>query len=413
LTCWRHAAEKQVGSLYQPAVANDQRRPVMPQLQQATCVSIAHIQELQAAFENLIQQVPGIKLERIRSSADSAILYYGVDVDQPDQIHGFVANLTAPSQKKWEIDVVTRASGEPRLVRESCARLLAAISKSPDKENHYPVVAASYISKRSAGICKEMNVGYLDLSGNCRLAFDSIFMEREVLENKKIERRPLRSLFSPKSSRVVRIMLEDPFRKWQVQELAESAQISIGLASKVKQKLLEQDFALLTADGLRLSEPEVALSEWSREYSYKDNELLACYAPGGMHELEARLNDYCEPRAIKRALTLYSAANRIAPFVRGISMSSAYVDADLNQVASDLGWKPVPSGANFLLLRPLDEFILRGACTDSAEWSGTVVNEIQLYLDLASYKGRGQEAAEFLLEQKILPRWKTPQDQIA
>ena len=87
-------------------------------------------------------------------------------------------------------------------------------------------------------------------------------------------------------------------------------------------------------------------------------------------------------------------------------MSSAFVDADLNQVAKDLGWKPVPSGANFLLLKPLDEFILRGTRT-SKDWTGTIVSDLQLYLDLASHKTRGQEAAEFLLEQKILPRWKS------
>jgi hypothetical protein len=238
------------------------------------------------------------------------------------------------------------------------------------------------------------------------LAFDSIYIEREVMENKKVEKRPLRSLFSPKSSRVVRIMLEDPSRPWQVQDLAKEAQISIGLASKVKQKLLDLDFATPSPNGLKLKEPEEVLQEWSRDYSYKDNERLACYAPGGMHELEGALQDYCRGKKTKFALTLFSAANRIAPFVRGISMSSAYIDADLAKVAGDMGWKEVPSGANFLLLKPLDEFILRGTRTSKTDWTGTVVSDIQLYLDLASYKGRGQEAAEFLLEQKIMPKWK-------
>lgn len=360
--------------------------------------------ELETAFENLIKQVPGINDVRIESTSNGGIL--GADIDQPDQIHGFDATFVTPSNEKWIVCVLTRASGEPRLIRESCARLLALINKSPEKDKLYPVVAATYISKRSAEICKEMNVGYLDLSGNCRFAFDSIFIEREVLENKMVEKRPLRSLFSPKSSRVVRIMLEDPSRVWQVQDLSETAQISIGLASKVKQKLLDLDFAMASTGGLKLKEPEDVLHEWSREYSYKDNESLGCYAPGGMHELEGQLQNYCQLKNISYALTLFSASNRIAPFVRGISMSSAFVDADLDQVAKDLGWKPVPSGANFLLLKPLDEFILRDSRT-SKDWTGIVVSDLQLYLDLASHKTRGQEAAEFLFEQKILPRWKT------
>lgn len=363
-----------------------------------------HKQELETAFENLINQVPGINDVRIKSTSNGGIL--GADINQPDQIHGFEAAFVTPSNEKWIVCVLTRASGEPRLIRESCARLLALINKSPEKDKLYPVVAATYISKRSAEICKEMNVGYLDLSGNCRFAFDSIFIEREVLENKKVEKRPLRSLFSPKSSRVVRIMLEDPPRTWQVQDLSETAEISIGLASKVKQKLLDLDFAMVAPGGLKLKEPEDVLQEWSREYSYRDNESLGCYGQGGMQELEEHLQKYCQLKNKSYALTLFSASNRIAPFVHGISMSSAFVDADLNQVAKDLGWKPVPSGANFLLLKPLDEFILRGART-SKDWTGTVVSDLQLYLDLASHKTRGQEAAEFLLEQKILPRWKT------
>lgn len=361
------------------------------------------IQELETAFKNLIKQVPGINDVRIESTSNGGIL--GAGIDQPDQIHGFEAAFVTPSNEKWIVCVLTRASGEPRLIRESCARLLALITKSPGRENLYPVVAAKYISKRSAEICKEMNVGYLDLSGNCRFAFDSIFIEREVLENKKVEKRPLRSLFSPKSSRVVRIMLEDPSRAWQVQDLSATAQISIGLASKVKQKLLDLDLAMAAPGGLKLKEPEDVLHEWSREYSYKDNETLGCYAPGGMHELESQLQNYCQLQNISYALTLFSASNRIAPFVRGISMSSAFVDATLDQVAKDLGWKPVPSGANFLLLKPLDEFILRDTRT-SKDWGGMVVSDLQLYLDLASHKTRGQEAAEFLFEQKIRPRWK-------
>lgn len=363
----------------------------------------AYVQELENAFANLIKQVPGINDVRIYSTAIGAP-YHGADI-HPDQVHGFEASFITPSNEKWIACVQTRASGEPRLIRESCARLRALINKSPERDKLYPVVAAKYISKRSAEICKEMNVGYLDLSGNCRFAFDSIFIEREVMENKKVEKRPLRSLFSPKSSRVVRIMLEDPSRVWQVQDLSETAQISIGLASKVKQKLLDLDFAMASPGGLKLKEPEDVLHEWSREYSYRDNESLGCYAQGGMHELEGQLQNYCQLKNISYALTLFSASNRIAPFVRGISMSSAFVDADLDQVAKDLGWKPVPSGANILLLKPLDEFILRGIRT-SKDWTGMVVSDLQLYLDLASHKTRGQEAAEFLFEQKILPRWK-------
>ena len=144
---------------------------------------------------------------------------------------------------------------------------------------------------------------------------------------------------------------------------------------------------------------------WSRHYSYKDNEMLGCYAPGAQYEIEEHPDHYCNDNKINYALTLFSAANRVAPFVRGLSLSAAYIDADLHKVAADLGWKPVPSGANCILLRPLDRFILHGIKTSPADWTGTIVSDIQLYLDLANDKTRGAEAAEFLLHRRIQPQW--------
>jgi hypothetical protein len=53
-------------------------------------------------------------------------------------------------------------------------------------------------------------------------------------------------------------------------------------------------------------------------------------------------------------------------------------------------------------MTPFDEGILYGAQkVDGA----TVVSDVQLYLDLAGYKGRGEEAAEFILDKRLRPRW--------
>ncbi len=172
----------------------------------------------------------------------------------------------------------------------------------------------------------------------------------------------------------MRLLLENPGRGWQVQDLAKSAQLSLGLASKVKQRLLDRDFSITPDDGLKLREPENVLSAWSRTYSYKDNEILECYAPGGQLELEGHMDDYCNQHKTDYALTLFSASNRIAPFVRGLSLSTAYVDSDLHKVASDLGWKPVQSGANFILLKPRDPFILRGVQSDPEKCPGKQPN---------------------------------------
>jgi hypothetical protein len=155
-----------------------------------------------------------------------------------------------------------------------------------------------------------------------------------------------------------------------------------------------------------VKDPEALLLAWSSEYSFRDNEILECYSQTALKENEARLWEYCQEHKIESALTLYSGSNRVAPFVKGITLGAMYVHADLKQVARALDWKPVPSGANFMLLKPYDDFVMRNAQSCNS-WLFRVVSDIQLYLDLAGHRWRGADAAEFLLERRIRPQWQS------
>jgi hypothetical protein len=100
-------------------------------------------------------------------------------------------------------------------------------------------------------------------------------------------------------------------------------------------------------------------------------------------------------------LTQFSGAARVAPFTR-YTRSAAYVDADLPATAEALGWKAVPTGANVTLLAAPDEGVWDGMRQVGDD---PVVSDVQLYLDLVASKGRGEEAAAFILEQRLRPRW--------
>ena len=58
--------------------------------------------------------------------------------------------------------------------------------------------------RRPHKICEEAGVGYVDLAGNARLAFDHVFIETRSPKNPFIEKRELRSLFAPRATRVLR-----------------------------------------------------------------------------------------------------------------------------------------------------------------------------------------------------------------
>jgi hypothetical protein len=301
-------------------------------------------------------------------------------------------------EERWEILGEAKASGEPRMIRGTIQQLQGYLSTF---SNTYGIVAAPYIGPRSQQICKDARVGYLDLAGNCRLAFGPVFIERKGFSNPKAERRPLRTLFAPKAGRVLRVLLGDPKRAWQVQAMAREANVSLGHAFKVKQRLLDLEYAREEKNGIRVNRAEDLLREWVRNYSFAKNAAVECFAMGEVAEAEHKLATWCGENGVPYAFTLFSGAARVAPFSRYLR-SSAYLLADAREVAGRLGWKIVPTGANFTLLSPVDEAVLYGVQDLGGE---RVVSDVQLYLDLASQRGRGEEAAAFLLEQRLRSRW--------
>ena len=64
--------------------------------------------------------------------------------------------------------------------------------------------------------------------------------------------------------------------------------------------------------------------------------------------------------------------------------------------------KEVGSGANVTLLTPYDEGVYYGVSTREGS---RIVSPVQLYLDLIGFKGRGEEAANAILEEVIKPLW--------
>ena len=112
------------------------------------------------------------------------------------------------SQRRLVCEV--KSSGQPRIAREAC---LSLAEFARQDQRAYPVFIAPYISPAAAEVCEEYKAGYLDFAGNCRLAFDSVFIHKEGFPNPTVATRDLRSLYSPKAERVLRVLLARPVRE--------------------------------------------------------------------------------------------------------------------------------------------------------------------------------------------------------
>lgn len=344
------------------------------------------LNKIQDELKQILATVPFIEISQFLLEA--TLGNFKVDLIVKLKINGEVKSLLVES----------KSVGEPRIVRMAIQQLR---EYSNLIENAYPLVAAPYISEDTAKVCKQSNVGYIDLAGNCFLTFDRVYIERKYFPNPIIEKRRARSLFSPKSSGILRVLLNNPQRRpWGVWELAKEANVSIGLVSKVKERLLDLEY--ISGDKyLTLTRPIELLEEWASNYSFRKNKTYDYFSFDDLKDMERKLSQSCRQQQIPYALTLFSGAALVAPFSR-YTRGFAYVGRSIREVANQLSLKEVSSGPNFTILEPYDEGVFYG----SNEIDGMkVVSDVQLFLDLVGFKGRGEESAKFLLEQRIKPKW--------
>ena len=340
-----------------------------------------------AAITACLQEAPFIRVKSARERGR-----------RRDAGADLVLNLQTKAGSSSQIIVEVKTSGQPRLAREAVNQLLRLRSEFPDA---YGVFVAPYVSPESAEICRKDAIGYLDLAGNCRLSFDQVFISREGFRNRFTQRRDLRSLYAPKATRVLRVLLMSKLQWWRTQALADEAGVSLGQVANVKKNLRDREWVVEGEEGFRLASPEALLREWAAHYTYRKNTVRDFYTMGETDQVEAVIAKACRELGIEYAFTGFSAGRRIAPAVRG-QRAMAYVGTISEALLKRAGLKEVASGANVSLLVPYDEgvFYMAGE-VDSMK----TVCPIQLYLDLKGYKGRGDEAAEAVWQQEISKLW--------
>lgn len=303
-----------------------------------------------------------------------------------------------------------KASGQPRWARLAAVQLSRYIEQMVEHGHPsvYGLLVAPYVSDAAAEILQKRGHGYLDLAGNGRIVCDGIYVDRKGNPNPFSERSELRTLFSPKASRVLRILLMHPCIPWRMAALAEKACVSLGLVAKVKPLLLDREWAVETPHGLALIAPAEALDAWAAAFRHRRNYIHDFYSFRGVQETEHRLAEAAEDVGARYVLAEFSGAERLAPHVR-YNRAAAYVDTDaLDEVARRAGLRTVETGPNIRLFDPYDAGVFIGARRIG---DVKIAHPIQLFLDLKLARTRGEEGAAFLRSQILEPAWKAMCDQ--
>lgn len=317
----------------------------------------------------------------------------------PHQSDVTVRNLDSGREFHFEI------KSQKRITPQIADDIFERISQRQVEPNVTVLFFAPTISERVAEIAKKHNVSYLDQAGNCLIKNNQVGLYILRTGNKPSKNQSVSAItdvFSPKSSRIVRAMLSAPDRNWKTTELAEhpDVQVSLGLVSKVRRALIQQNYATKKDGQLVLSNPIELLEAWSKKYRGANNERHF-YVRGEVQEIENQITTWLEKYTHQYALARFSAAWAMQPSVR-YNVASMYVDQKalttkaIMSLRDDCGAREVESGANLVLLTPYDISVFAGASGNPKRTS-----ELQTWLDLKQMKGRGEEAATEIYEHRL------------
>ena len=278
--------------------------------------------------------------------------------------------------------------GQPRQIRAAITRLGELRA---EMDGVYPVAVAQYISSQGAALLKRNGLGYLDLSGNCFLNFDNVLIEKEGKPNLRPSTRPLKALFAPRATRVVRALLVEPSHLWRLDALARASQVSLGHAHNVLKRL--GDLAWVERgeqQRIVLSKPADLLDAWVDAYTYRLNGIATYFSPERItRKLVGELARAGQDAGRRLAFTLHAGAALVAPNVRFPAIH-CYVEGDPEPIARTVGLRPGEDEGNVYLMTPYDPGVFHAPIIKSGI---PVVSLPQLYVDLYHYERRGREQA--------------------
>lgn len=321
--------------------------------------------------------------------------------EQADVSHGYHPDLRVRVKvggTLFDLVIEVLKEATPRKVESAILQLehhLRAGHVHPHP--HYPVVIAPWFSEASQEVCKKHRAGYVDFTGNCRLTFGTVFLERSRGTGKKGGEgsRKAVNLFTPKTSRILRKMLDHPHQWWSVQDLSLQAQVSLGRVSSLKKQLLEENLLEQDGAGFRLEDPAALLERWMKEHP-KDTGVQTVK----LHALHPRktLEEHLRTLQVKWpslvALRSASAADHQAPFLRHPTLFVYLGKEALHLFESDLKLREVDRGENIeVRIIQEDDLTFDRDITPNGQ---ALTHPILTLLELTELGERGREAAEHL-----------------
>ena len=370
-------------------------------------------QSVQKILDALRKQVPvrdfaGVRIERVRQEPERPFDVSFELISGTNRIQVFAEIKQTPSPK-------TVAEIGPWMRRMKALKEDAAFA-----------VIASALSPQAQAYCVENGIDFLDLAGNISIQVPGKFTlqrlgRRSLERNQLAESSRSMNVFSGRSSRVLRVLLERP-KVWSLTDIAKELTaeakrvkkiypqpidfvVSQGLISKVLSSLEDQLWIRRQGSAVLVPEPKRLLAVWAEKYKERYRWRLRSSFEvsnpfgGDMSRINEQLGEQVRGAY---AFTGAAAASLIAPFVEldrvDIFLGEAESGAPLRKLAERQS-----SGPKLRLIYPYDMGVFLYSRREGAV---PIVSNLQAYLDLYARGGRDLKQADYLLSNTIEPRWR-------
>jgi hypothetical protein len=287
-------------------------------------------------------------------------------------------------------------------------------------------IIAPTLSPQAQAYCVANGIDFLDLVGNISIQVPGKFTLQRLGRRSSERNQPGDSsrsvnVFSGRSSRVLRVLLEKP-KVWSLtdiaKELAAEAKrverifrqpmefaVSQGSISKALSSLEEQLWVRRKGLAVLVPEPRRLLVEWAEKYKeryrwrLRSSFEVANPFGSGVSRISEQLQEQVGSVYV---FTGAAAASLVAPFVEldrvDIFLASEESGARLRKLA-----ERESTGPKLRLIYPYDIGVF---LYSRREGSVPIVSNLQAYLDLYARGGRDLKQADYLLSNAIEPGWR-------
>ncbi|OGJ17907.1 hypothetical protein A3K73_02775 [Candidatus Pacearchaeota archaeon RBG_13_36_9] len=200
------------------------------------------------------------------------------------------------------------------------------------------------------------------------------------------------AVINKKTQDIIRVLLNEKDSKITLRELARRAKVSLGMTVRIV-NALESSGHLEKKRGIKVVNWQGLLKSWAYSVSVKENPRLEFLGAERPQYLIKKISQLL--RKEKYAFTLFSATEIVSPYVAP-NKAHLYIKKGSEKKISEIFAKEgiIPAEEGNIVCYIVDE-----SCFYRSYEARNVkiISLPQLYADLISYGGRGEEAAEQIL----------------